>query len=152
SVSAVFLLDPSARSALKPRAPFSSTTAASRAEHESLSPLPENRVTLTNAIGRMPLYFVENRGQLDSRVAYYIQGRDTALYFAADGLTLALTDPKTREPRTNGRLAKASLRRESVGEPTSPSRWAVKLDFVGANPHPKIVAGDPTPAVVSYFK
>ncbi len=32
------------------------------------------------------------------------------------------------------------------------SRWAVKLDFVGANPHPKIVAGDPTPAVISYFK
>ena len=100
----------------------------------------------------MPLYFIENRGQLDSRVAYYVQGRDTALYFTADGMTLALTDPTSREPASRGRLKKASLRRGGVREPTSPSRWAVKLDFLGANPHPKIVAADPTPAVVSYFK
>ena len=32
------------------------------------------------------------------------------------------------------------------------SRWVVKLDFVGANPNPKIEAADRTPAVVSYFK
>ncbi len=100
----------------------------------------------------MPLYFIENRGQLDSRVAYYVQGRDTTLYFTLDGMTMALTDPKTRERASKGRLEKASLPRESARQPKSMSRWAVKLDFVGANPHPKIVAGDPTPAVVSYFK
>ena len=29
----------------------------------------------------MPLYFVENRGQVDSRVAYYVQGSDKSIYF-----------------------------------------------------------------------
>jgi hypothetical protein len=100
----------------------------------------------------MPLYFIENRGQLDSRVAYYVHGRDTVLYFTADGVTLALTDPQDRERASKGRLEQASLRRESIGEPKPSSRWVVKLDFVGANPHPKIVAGDPTTAVISYFK
>jgi len=100
----------------------------------------------------MPLYFIENRGQLDSRVAYYVQGRDTTLYFTLDGMTMTLTDLKNRERASKGSLEKASLLRESAREPKSMSRWAVKLDFVGANPHPKIVAGDPTPAVVSYFK
>ncbi len=152
SVSAAFLSNPSARSALSPHGAFSPKVEAPRGEYEAAGDLRANKVTLTHAIERMPLYFIENRGQLDSRVAYYVQGRDTTLYFTLDGMTMALTDPKNRERASKGSLEKASLPRESAREPKSMSRWAVKLDFVGANPHPKIVAGDPTPAVVSYFK
>ena len=42
------------------------------------------------APGKLPLYFVENRGQLDDRVAYYVQGRDTSVYFTGQGLTFAM--------------------------------------------------------------
>ncbi|MBI4587359.1 MAG: hypothetical protein HY725_00855, partial [Candidatus Rokubacteria bacterium] len=45
------------------------------------------------AFGRLPLYFIENRGQVDTRVAYYVQGRDTTLYFTAQGVTFVLTGP-----------------------------------------------------------
>ena len=31
------------------------------------------------AFGQMPLYFVENRGQIDSRAAYYLHGKDKAM-------------------------------------------------------------------------
>ncbi len=99
----------------------------------------------------MPLYFIENRGQLDSRVAYYVQGRDTTLYFTADGMTLVETEQKRGENSAKGRLEKASLGR-SIPAPEAGSRWVVKLDFVGANPNPKITAGDRLPAVLSYFK
>jgi hypothetical protein len=37
-------------------------------------------------MGRMPLYFKGNRGQMDPRAPYYVQGRDTTLYFTAEGL------------------------------------------------------------------
>ena len=50
------------------------------------------------ALSKLPLYFIENRGQLDARVAYYLQGRDTAVYFAAAGLTFALTGPEPGAP------------------------------------------------------
>ncbi len=40
--------------------------------------------------GQLPLYFVQNRGQLDPQVAYYIQGSDKTIYFTPQGLTLAL--------------------------------------------------------------
>src|SRR6202162_6482219 len=103
-------------------------------------------------MGRMPLYFIENRGQLDSRVAYYVQGRDTTLYFTAEGMTLVQTEQQHGENGVAGRLEKASLRRGIPQTPDPGSRWVVKLDFVGANPNPKIGATDPTPAVVSYFK
>jgi hypothetical protein len=100
----------------------------------------------------MPLSFIENRGQLDSRVAYYVQGRDTSLYFAAEGMTLVQTEQRHAEESSKGRLEKASFGRDIRQAPEPASRWVVKLDFVGANPHPKITAGEKLPAVVSYFK
>jgi hypothetical protein len=100
----------------------------------------------------MPLYFIENRGQLDPIVAYYVQGRDTTLYFTAEGMTLVQTDQRPGENGSKGRLEKASFGRDVIPTPEAGSRWVVKLDFVGANPNPRIEAKDPTPAVVSYFK
>ncbi len=99
-------------------------------------------------MGQLPLYFIENRGQLDRRVAYYVQGRDNSVYFTRDGITFALTQRKPVD-RASSRLEKAGLA-DSLAEPIE--RWAVKLDFVGANPDVRIRSGDKTPAVVSYFK
>jgi hypothetical protein len=88
----------------------------------------ESRARLAERYRRMPLYFIENHGQLDSRVAYYVQGQEAAVYFTAEGITVALAG------------------KNSIG------RWAVKLDFVGASPDVRIAAIDQTPALVSYFK
>src|SRR6202162_1719000 len=120
--------------------------------HGSTGPDSEKKVAVTRALERMPLYFIENRGQLDSRVAYYVQGRDTTLYFTAEGMTLVQTEQRHGENGAAGRLEKASLGRGIPQAPDPGSRWVVKLDFGGGNPNPKIAAADPTPAVVSYFK
>jgi hypothetical protein len=78
------------------------------------------------ALTRLPLYFVENQGQLDERVGYYVQGKDKTLYFTSQGLTFVLGD--------------------------TTERWVVKLDFLGANPDVQPVGLDETGGVVSYFK
>lgn len=57
--------------------------------------------------GKMPLYFITNQGQMDARVAYYVQGGDKTLYFTPDGITFALSSAE--------------------------SRWILKLNFVDAN-------------------
>jgi hypothetical protein len=41
-------------------------------------------------LANLPLYFIENQGQLDRRAAYYVHGRDKIVYFAAGGLTVVL--------------------------------------------------------------
>src|SRR6266508_2113738 len=138
------------RPSLKLSSPFPSGTLL--AGHAPPSPPSANKVTLTDSLERMPLYFIENRGQLDSRVAYYVQGRDTTLYFAADGMTHVQTQQKRGGNSAKGRLEKASFSRGIPRTSDPGSRWVVKLDFVGANPKPKITAGDRQPAVVSYFK
>ena len=113
-------------------------------------------------LGKLPLYFIENRGQEDPRVAYYLQGRDTAVYFTGTGVTFALTAPKADGAAANQPPVNAvgdtphgrhlPVRRVALApEHQSRDRWAVQLDFVGANAvAPR--GEDRTPAVVSYFK
>jgi hypothetical protein len=90
----------------------------------------------TRGFGSVPLYFVENHGQLDPRVAYSVQGSDKTLYFTEQGLTLALNGPR------HGRY-----------EATAPhERWVLKLDFVGARAGVRPEGLEEAGATFSYFK
>ena len=110
--------------------------------------------TVQATLGKLPLYFVENHGQLDARVAYYVQGCDTSLYFTSQGLTLALnrTAPQPASP-PGQRDPLRPVAWKTEAEPSSArQRYVLKLDFVGANPQVKPSGHEPTPAVISYFK
>jgi hypothetical protein len=91
--------------------------------------------------GRMPLYFIPNHGQVDSRVAYYIQGRDKSIYFTSAGLTYVLSEAKA------GEAIAGELRSRK-----DQSRYALKLDFLGANANVRPAGEEKTGAVISYFK
>lgn len=106
--------------------------------------IPSGRATIASApqlrldadFGRMPLQFIPNQGQMDGRVAYYVQGRDKTIYFTSEGLTFVL----------------ANHARVEGPEPERPQRWVVKLDFVGSNADVKPVGLEKSGAVISYFK
>src|ERR1051325_1185105 len=102
-----------------------------------INALNTSRDRLVEVFGQQPLYFIENRGQMDSRVSYYVQGHDKSVYFTPQGLTFVLTP-----------LAQSSRHTRPETRP----EWAVKLDFVGANPKSKPMGDDLTPALVSYFR
>ena len=89
-------------------------------------------VRVDRDFGKMPLYFIENQGQLDKEVGFYVQGSDKTLYFTAQGVTFALAGKKAESEETQ--------------------RWVVKLDFVGANPDVRPIGEDRQEAVISYFK
>jgi hypothetical protein len=97
----------------------------------------------------MPLYFVENRGQLDPRVAFSVQGTSKTFYFTSEGVTIALPNPH----RAIGvpRLENSSLRPPSESEEDR-RRWIVKLDFIAASHSPRIEGQEKNSAVVSYFR
>ncbi len=50
------------------------------------------------SFGRIPLHFIPNEGQVDGRVAYYVQGRDKTIYFTPGGLTFVLSGAQESEP------------------------------------------------------
>ena len=83
--------------------------------------------------GRMPVYFTANEGQMDERVAYYINGKDKQIYFTQEGVTFVLIG-------------------DDKGEDNTLERWVVKLEFTGADKNVSPKGEEETGAVISYFK
>jgi len=92
--------------------------------------LPVKKTCASAPFGRLPLYFIENQGQVDEQVAFYIKGSDKILFFTTDGITFALSGDEKAEGQ----------------------HWALKLGFVGANPAVKPRGEELQAAVFSYFK
>jgi hypothetical protein len=112
------------------------------------------KARIQEAFANLPLSFIENQGQVDGRVAYYVQGGHTTVYFTPGGLTIALTgpaDPATSAARQHRAVARPVAVRRPDPDRARP-RWAVKLDFVGANPNVRPRGLDPTPALISDFR
>ncbi len=145
-----------ADSAILPANPIrqsGSASAASPSTEASQARWVQRR--LVEGFGKLPLYFVENQGQLDERVTYTIQGSDKTIYFAPDGVTFALNDERrrTKDERRTTDLRGDWEAQSAIRNPKSEiHRWAVKLDFVGANPNVRPIGQDKTEAVISYFK
>jgi uncharacterized repeat protein (TIGR01451 family) len=83
----------------------------------------------------LPLAFIENRGQMDRQVAYYVQGAEASAYFTAGAMTLTLTSGGTGT-RTGG----------------SAKRWVVRQEFLGSDPGVAPTSHALAPGRVSYFK
>jgi Beta-propeller repeat/IPT/TIG domain len=106
------------------------TSGAKPPEAKTLQPLALPRAQAVPDFGRTPLNFIPNAGQVEGPAVFYVQGRDTTIYFAPEGLTFVLS---------------------GAPEPT-PERWVVKLDFLDANPEAIPVSLEESGTVVSYFK
>ncbi len=87
-----------------------------------LASLAPAEIQVNPTLGKMPLYFIENQGQLDARISHYVQARDKVLYFTSRGVTYAL----------NGS--------------------SVDLEFLGTSGLVRPAGHEPTPAVINYFK
>lgn len=109
-----------------------------------------------DAYGQLPLSFTENRGQLNSQVAYYVQGSDTSVYFGAEGITFTLTGEDQHHAPAESFLDRPRFQPASLtyvpDHDVSSHRWALKLDFISSNPHAKLLGQDETNTLVSYFK
>jgi hypothetical protein len=103
---------------------------------DSKSSADANRSRVDWALKHQPLSFVENRGQADSRVDFYVAGPNSALYFTPQGVTFVLVEgAKSKSP-----------------DPIPPKSWTVKMDFVGARLNARPTGETPAPTLVSYFK
>ncbi len=99
--------------------------------------------------GNLPLYFVENQGQVDPRVAYYARGSANSVYLTREGMVLSLSNRAASQGDTvaEGRAADAP-----DGDLGATARWTVRLDFEDANPDVRIRGRERAEAVVSYLK
>jgi hypothetical protein len=94
-----------------------------------------SRARVDWALKSQPISFVENRGQINPEVAYYVEGMGTRLYFTSTGITFSVPQ------------------RKAGSDPTQPAnRWNVLMDFSGARKNARPVGEEPTPTKFSYFR
>ncbi len=102
--------------------PTFSTTALSKE-----NPDDRQNSEFSNIYNKLPLYFIQNKGQVDQNVAYFEMGKDHATYFTPEGIYLKLI--------------------KKGNEAT----W-VKLSLQDANKTPTIIAEDLQPTTINYLR
>jgi PKD repeat protein len=103
------------------------------------------KVKMQDLYGQIPLYFIENQGQMEQRVKYYEKNRGHGIYFTEAGVTFTLSSPEVKavaDAATGGV-------REARGEQEAP--LVIELKPLGASDNAKLVAEDAQSARVSYF-
>src|SRR3972149_2466014 len=93
--------------------------------------VPEaSRQRVVETYGKLPLYFIENQGQLDPAVKFLSRGSGYNLFLTATDAVLALRDPSRDE---TSRLA---VDRKGA---------VVRMKLSGANPSPQVTGADELP-------
>ncbi len=108
---------------------------------------------VSKAYGRLPLYFIANRGQVDSRASFYETGPGHAIFFTQKGIVLRLSkgDRKAR-PLVHGAAKGRALHGKSDAESLAAVHSSyLGVRMLGMNKNVKIVPENAQPAKVNYF-
>ncbi|MBI5234614.1 MAG: hypothetical protein HY880_09690 [Deltaproteobacteria bacterium] len=132
--------------------------------------IPADKPDINQSYGKLPLYFIKNDGQVDSKVLYYEKGSGHATYFTKEGVFLSLINPPASRRGTQAKFGSASRQREPSPlkkggfESDTPSPFggegrgeravaseSIKLSFINANENPEIIALDEQAGKVNYL-
>jgi hypothetical protein len=118
------------------------TTATTSTTPTPTDPTPgtSDAATLAKDYGRAPLVFVPNAGQTDPGVQYLAQGAGFGLFLSDSGATFEVP-VANRTQNGNGKGDAAN----------SPSRDVFRMQLVGANQNPRVIAGNELNSTSNYF-
>src|SRR5947208_7962193 len=102
--------------------------------------VPEGKVTVQEAYGKLPLHFEANQGQTASQVKFLSRGPGYTLFLTPTEAVLALKQAKGEDSL---RATRHALRED---DPT-----VLRMKIEGANPSPPATGLDPLPGIVNYF-
>jgi len=101
---------------------------------------------------KLPLHFIENGGQSDSRIAYSVRSPEATAYFTQSGVTFALSERRaTRAAGTPGLPGRVRPAAFISSRDDTRQNWILKLDFVNANPASAPRGRDRAAGVVNYL-
>jgi hypothetical protein len=104
--------------------------------------------------GRLPLAFIENQGQVDEKVKFYVRNGGQTVWLTNEGIVFDLlrTKDKTGQEKLKPPLDPVypKLRRGEQQE-VERERLVFTQIFLGANKTPTIEAKDPQPGIYNYF-
>ena len=112
-----------------------------------------NQVTdarVAKSYGKLPLSFVENRGQMDKRARFVIRGPRASAFFRNDGVTFDLWKASKKKP-LNKRDILQRVKPEKPPKPEVRKHAVLKLNFKGADPKCQVKGMDSLTGKVNYM-
>ncbi|MCC7202348.1 MAG: hypothetical protein IT393_06800 [Nitrospirae bacterium] len=121
------------------------------------------KVQINETYGKLPLYFIQNNGQVNEKVNFYERGNGHATFFTKEGVSISLVHSGKQDVVSKKAeiLPPVSTKNEVMKQIPSPLAGAgqgegnstdiVNLTFLNANPNPEIIAVDPQEGKVNYF-
>jgi len=110
----------------------------------------EQTISVTRNLTSMPLAFTENQGQWDEKVLFRANAGGATMWFTKDGATYQFTRsiPQSNEGVDDSMDPMGHLR---DNEPDSIESIAIKANFIGANPNPRMVGLEEMEYKCNYF-
>jgi len=116
--------------------------------HQNTEITAVQKAAVIKTYGNLPLYFIENKGQVDGQVGFYERGAGHATFFTSDGLILSLTKKESKAEKASFTEDILGLKTEESAKTTTE---ALSLSFVGANEKTKISSSHKMSGHVNYF-
>lgn len=105
-----------------------------------------DKVQVITSYGKLPLSFIENRGQVDQRARFYLKGREGTIYFTKEGIVYDLLKREFNDSIRQHEPGK------KVDKPGKVSRFSFTLKFEGALPDVQISANKKLTGTVNYLR
>ena len=115
----------------------------------TLPAISANQVTnarVATSYGKLPLSFVENKGQMDKRARFVIRGPRASAFFRNDGVTFDLWEASKIKS-----LDKRDMKAEKPSKSEVRKHAVLKLTFKGANPKCQVKGMDTLSGKVNYM-
>ncbi|MDI6784273.1 MAG: hypothetical protein QME64_09305 [bacterium] len=127
-------------------------------------PDPALKARVAQSYGKLPISFVENHGQMDTTVRFYVSGASGTMYFTKDAVVMEFVkrekppEPPPQEPDTTvapippGKLGKERPSFASSTTPVKETRLVLKKRFIGTNPNCEVVGEEELPGKVNILR
>lgn len=105
------------------------------------------KLAVQDAYGKLPLYFIQNDGQMDGKVKFYEKGNGHSTFFTNNAVYLSLLEgqEKLQNPVSDSRVNSKSQESQNL------HAEVIKLLPLGANKNPEIIAEEVLEGKVNYF-
>ena len=121
-------------------------TVSSLAVSGASAPGEGDTENILKAYGKLPLYFIENKGQLDSKVRFYVKTSGQTLYFTGEGIVFELLRREKEAGKRSEGVEKGSEAKEAKTE-----QLVFNLRFEDARRGVLIEGLDRQEAGINYF-
>ena len=107
-------------------------------------------------LNNLPLYFVENKGQVDSKVRYYTKTKNSTVYFAGSEVVyqFLLQDEGKGSPQEKPSLAESrtSIGKVSTNKASTIREETIRVSFMGTNEEFRLEGREEQEAKFNYFR